>query len=131
MSKAVKLDLNIRPTAIIPVPLHTTKERERGFNQAEIIAKIASRHFKVPIINDLLIRIKATYSQTHLSRSKRMSNVEGAFICARKQIMGSYLLVDDVITTGFTANACAKVLSAHGATLVEVMTITRGAPQFI
>lgn len=126
--RALQLDLNLKPSAIIPIPLHETKKRERGFNQADTIARILSSHIKVQIDDELLRRVKATDAQTHLSRSKRISNVKNAFICTRQILKGSYLLVDDVMTTGSTASACAKVLLKNGASSIEILTITRGIP---
>ena len=118
--RALQLDLNLKPLAIIPIPLHETKKRERGFNQANTIARILSSHIKVQIEDDLLRRVKATDSQTHLSRSKRISNVKNAFMCTHQIHKGCYLLVDDVITTGSTASACAKVLLENGASSNEI-----------
>ena len=126
--RALQLDLNLKPSAIIPIPLHETKKRERGFNQADTIARILSSHIKVQIDDALLRRVKATDSQTHLSRSKRISNVKNAFMCTHQIHKGCYLLVDDVITTGSTASGCAKVLLENGASSIEILTITRGIP---
>ncbi len=126
--RALQLDLNLKPLAIIPMPLHETKKRERGFNQADTIARILSSHIKIQIEDDLVRRVKATDSQTHLSRSKRISNVKNAFLCPHQIHKGSYLLVDDVMTTGSSASACAKVLLENGASSIEILTITRGIP---
>jgi ComF family protein len=124
----LELGLNQQPKAIIPIPLHGVKLRERGFNQVETIARILSSHTNIRIEENLLRRVKMTDSQTHLSRSKRISNVKNAFICTRQILKGCYLLVDDVMTTGSTANACAKALLDNGASSIEVLTITRGIP---
>ena len=128
LAHSLELDLNQHPKAIIPIPLHRVKKRERGFNQVETIARILSSHMNIRIEENLLRRVKMTDSQTHLSRSKRISNVKNAFICTREILKGCYLLVDDVMTTGSTANACAKVLLDNGASSIEVLTITRGIP---
>jgi len=123
-----QLDLNLRPLAIIPIPLHASKERERGFNQAAIIGRILSSIVNIPIKNNLLKRVAATESQTHLSRAKRISNVKNAFACPKPIPKSSFLLVDDVMTTGATADSCAKTLLANGASSIEVLTICRQIP---
>ena len=126
--KALQLDLNLQPLAIIPIPLHESRKRERGFNQADTIGRILSSLINVPIKYNLLKRVAPTNSQTHLSRAKRISNVKNAFDCPKPLSRSSFLLVDDVMTTGATADACAKTLLTNGASLTEVLTITRGTP---
>ncbi len=112
---------------IIPVPLHWTRLLKRKYNQAALLAKrLAKRHHKVyaPLV---LKRIKSTKSQGHLSPKERSKNVRGVFVVKDlKQIQGkSILLIDDVFTTGATANECAKVLLKAGAESVDVLTIAR------
>ncbi len=125
---SLQLDLNLKPLAIIPIPLHATKERERGFNQASTIGHILSSLIDIPIKHNLLKRVAATESQTHLSRAKRISNVENAFACPEPLSKGGFLLVDDVMTTGATVDSCAKTLLANGASSIEALTITRQIP---
>lgn len=124
--KALQLDLNLQPLAVIPIPLHEHKKRERGFNQSDTIARIFASIINTPVEYNLLKRVTATESQTHLSRSRRISNVKNAFICPEPPSKGCFLLVDDVMTTGATADACAKTLISSGASSVEILTITRG-----
>jgi ComF family protein len=122
---AVLLDLSQIDT-ILPVPLHRSRERERGFNQAYILAKVLSRRYGVPILKGVLGRIRPTPPQTG-KRRERMRNVRGAFqVHYPERIRGqSILLIDDVYTTGATVNECAKVLMKAGARAVWVYTLAR------
>ena len=97
---------------IIPVPLHTTKKAERGFNQSLYIAKGISEVFNKPVSVKILKRKKFTVSQTGFNLDERKLNMENAFFVKQnKNIEGkSFLLTDDVITTGATIESCAKVL---------------------
>ena len=124
--RAMHLDLNLQPLAIIPIPLHKSKKRERGFNQSDTIARILSDLIRIPVEYNLLKRIVATDSQTHLSKIRRITNVKNAFICPKPLSNGCFLVVDDVMTTGATAEACARTLMANGAASVEILTIIRG-----
>ena len=94
-------------TALMPIPLHPTKERERGFNQADRLAAFFVELFDIPINTGLLKRVRSTETQTRLSRSQRLRNLRGAFVCSNNTNEGRFLLVDDVITTGTTASAAA------------------------
>ena len=107
-------------TDVIPVPLHSSRERQRGFNQAELIARRLGR----PLVRGLLRRRKNTPSQTGLSRSQRQRNLAGAF-----EVRGTpgktVIVVDDVYTTGSTMNEIARTLKRAGAERVEVLTVAR------
>jgi ComF family protein len=107
---------------VIPVPLHRSRERARGFNQAELLAA----HLGLPVETKLLRRRKNTLSQTGLSRSERTRNLAGAFE-ARREIHGKIIVVDDVYTTGSTMNEIARTLKRAGAERVEVLTVARVA----
>jgi ComF family protein len=113
---------------IAPVPLHPLKEREREFNQAEILARHLSTAAGIPLNTTLLQRTTATATQTKLKREQRTANMKGAFSRGAggppkgKRIV----LVDDVFTTGATTSACAKVLRRAGAAEVCVWTVARG-----
>jgi ComF family protein len=111
---------------LIPVPLHPRRERERGFNQAAVLAKEVGRVWRRPIGSRLLRRVRATDAQSG-GRGAREANVRGAFQVARPdQVEGRrILLIDDVFTTGATANECAETLLAAGATEVAVYTLAR------
>jgi ComF family protein len=109
---------------ILPVPLHRSRARNRGFNQAELIAARLGR----PIARGLLRRRKNTPSQTGLSRSQRKRNLAGAF-AVNQPIGGSVIVVDDVYTTGSTMNEIARTLKRAGAQRVEVLTVARVASE--
>ncbi len=107
-------------TVAIPMPLHRRRERDRGYNQAELLAS----HLGIPVERRLLRRVRATESQTGLSRYQRKMNVRGAFEC-RHPVRGTVLLIDDVLTTGATIEEAARALRRSGAGRVEVLTLTR------
>ena len=97
---------------IIPVPLHPSKKRKRGYNQAALIATALSEKLKVPLVKKTLIRVKKTQSLAHIGYDQRWREVDHAFK-SRKTLpleMKHVLLVDDVITTGATLTACATAL---------------------
>jgi ComF family protein len=114
--------------AIVPVPLHPAKKRQREFNQAERLATFLSAAAGIPMDTTLLKRVAATATQTKLSRDKRAENMRNAFVMRnRRKLNGErILLFDDVFTTGATTNACARVLVAAGAGEVGVWTVARG-----
>jgi competence protein ComFC len=113
---------------LVPVPLHTTKQREREFNQAERLALHLSRATGIPLSNRLLRRVAPTRTQTLLSRAERATNVRQAFAPRPGlRLNGERIVViDDVFTTGATTSACARVLKAAGAGEVCVWTVARG-----
>ena len=122
-------DFKESPDWIVPIPLHPLKERERGFNQADRLAEAVAEVLGVPMVRDAVQRVKNTETQTHLSRSKRLANMNGAFTLRRnRSLMGTVMLVDDVMTTGATASACACVLKNSGTSKVNVFTMARGLP---
>ena len=117
----------LAPDAIVPVPLHPTRLREREFNQAEVLAELAAERLGLPVDN-CLQRTRYTLTQTDFHREERFANLEEAFALRRgAQVDGKVLaLVDDVLTTGSTADACARVLREAGASAVVVITVARG-----
>jgi ComF family protein len=109
---------------IVPMPLHWKKRWSRGYNQSELLAKEVARRWGVPV-ERIVRRTKATAPQAGLSNSKRRLNVRGAF-AASKSVKGlRVLLIDDVLTTGATASACARVLKRAGASHVAVAAVAR------
>jgi ComF family protein len=114
---------------IVPVPLFPVKKREREFNQAERLAVRLGRAVKIPVNAGLLRRVKPTMTQTRLTRQQRADNVHGAFAyCGRKKLAGEKIaLLDDVLTTGATTNACAAALRRAGAGEICVWTVARAA----
>ena len=113
--------------ALLPVPLFPVKQRERGFNQAERLARRLSAAVNVPVRIDLLKRVLPTPSQTRLSRTQRADNMRKAFALKRTQRFDgmTFVLIDDVFTTGATTSACAKLLLRAGAERVAVWTVAR------
>ncbi len=104
-----------RSASVVPVPLHSSKLRQRGFNQAEEITRAALKQLKRPelkLVNSVLHRRRATESQTGLSDHQRQQNVHGAFVVTSPEEIADkdVLLVDDVFTTGATVSECARVL---------------------
>lgn len=111
--------------ALVPVPLHRRRQRVRGFNQAELVARELGRWAKLPVEPRWLRRIKDTPSQTGLTPAQREENVRGAFATERKLDSARILLLDDVCTTGATLNACARALKQAGAAQVNAVTVAR------
>jgi ComF family protein len=107
-------------TRAVPIPLHRRRERDRGYNQATLLASRLGLSLDI----NLLRRARPTPSQTGLSRYQRRINVRGAFEC-RGPVRGNFLIVDDVLTTGATIGEAARALRRAGATRVEVLTVTR------
>lgn len=112
--------------ALVPMPLHWWKQMQRGFNQSDLLARELSRRVGVPVVNAARRR-RRTAVQARLTPAQRRANVRGAFdVPAPERIRGlSLLLVDDVMTTGSTVNACAKALKQAGAARVCVLTVAR------
>jgi competence protein ComFC len=113
---------------IVPVPLHSVKQREREFNQAERLATHLSAAIKIRLNTKLLRRVTSTKTQTLLTREQRAENMRGAFAIRSGTKLNSekIILVDDVFTTGATTSACAQALRAAGAGEVCVWTVARG-----
>jgi competence protein ComFC len=113
--------------ALIPVPLHSEKEKERGFNQSRILAKELARRKQIPLIEDQLVKVKRTLPQTSLEAKEREKNLKGAFeIKDREKIEGKILLlVDDVFTTGSTLQECSLMLRRAGALEVRALTVAQ------
>lgn len=116
-------------TALVPVPLSRARIRERGFNQSELIARALGSRWHVPVWTDVLARERNTETQTRLTPGDRLRNVAGAFdvsSAASSRLRGAHLLlVDDVVTTAATLNACAEVLVRGGARIVSYVTFGR------
>ncbi|HEY7203666.1 MAG TPA: ComF family protein [Methylomirabilota bacterium] len=116
-----------RPDLLVPVPLHPRRQRERGFNQASLLARRIGQAWSVPARDDLLTRVVATASQTALESTARRSNVRNAFRLRHPEpVRGRHVIVvDDVLTTGATVSECVVTLRAGGATTVGVLTVAR------
>ncbi|MCF7839087.1 MAG: ComF family protein, partial [Candidatus Marinimicrobia bacterium] len=117
-----------RLETVAPVPLHPVRRRERSYNQSELLARSVARALGLPHAPRLLRRVRPTETQTHLTAAARRHNVEAAFaVREARWVQGRrVLLVDDVMTTGATVDACARALKQAGAARVFVLTAARG-----
>jgi ComF family protein len=112
---------------LVPVPLHATRRRERGYNQSLLLAQRISRETGIPLLSHCLKRTRHTTQQAKLSGERRFSNVKGAFVASHPEFVKKrrLLVVDDVLTTGSTINECAQALIQAGAKQVVALTIVR------
>ena len=114
---------------IVPVPLHKSKRSDRGFNQAELIARAAVKRLphRLELATEVLVRQRATISQVGLTREQRIENMRDAFrVLDRRRVSGcTVIVVDDVMTTGTTLSECARVLKKAGAERVLAATVAR------
>lgn len=129
---ALQLEIMATSPLIAPIPLHSARKRERGYNQAALLADGLQSKLRVPRVETrLLARARHTASQSGLTHSARQENVRGAFRVERRLAEGrNVLLVDDVMTTGATASACAAALKRAGSGKVAVLTLARSTPWF-
>lgn len=112
---------------IMPVPLHPSRRRKRGFNQAEIIAGELASLTGIPLRTDVLFRIKKTSPQKSLGRKERQANLKGAFaVSGTWKACKNVLLIDDIYTTGATLERAAKMLRIAGAQNVYFLTVSIG-----
>jgi ComF family protein len=115
--------------ALVPVPLAASRQRQRGYNQSECLARALAPLWRVPVRTDVLVRARATQTQTRLTPEERVRNVHGAFSAttvARTAFRGAHIvLVDDVVTTAATLNACAAVLHDAGVRIISYVTFGR------
>jgi ComF family protein len=120
--------LNNENSIIVPIPLSSSRMKERGFNQCEVIVRLAlPSHFQITLNTAILKRVRDTEHQTTLTRAKRKSNVAGAFAVPLTQLpidpSRTYILFDDVLTTGATLEAVVLTLRAAGATKILPLTL--------
>jgi len=122
-------DVIAERVAVVPVPLAKERERERGYNQSEQLARAIAEHWRVPMWAHVLLRTRHTGTQTRLTPEQRLVNVSGAFSVpdsARAALRRSHVvIVDDVITTAATLNACAAALHEAGARVISFITFGR------
>jgi ComF family protein len=113
---------------IVPVPLHAKRQRERGYNQSELLSRSLARYTAIPY-NRALLRVRSTLPQVGLTDTQRLENVRKAFRCRNPQLIEKkrILLIDDVMTTGATAASAAQALMDGGAWRVSVLTLARVA----
>lgn len=115
------------PDVIVPVPLHVRRLRSRGFNQALLLGELLAREWGLPLARRALARVRWTEPQIGLPADQRRENVKGAFAVSGRPVLAGkkVLLVDDVLTTGSTAEECSRVLKRSGAAEVTVITVAR------
>lgn len=119
------------PDFIVPMPLHSIKLRERGFNQTLEIARRVSKKCGISLLPGACKRIKDTASQAGLTWKEREKNIRGAFTC-EIDVTGKHIaMLDDVMTTGATLNELAKVLRKHGATRLSGWVVARTQPRVL
>lgn len=116
-------------TAVVPVPLAVSRLRERGYNQSELLGRALAVRWNIPLWPDVLERARATETQTRLTPEERLANVSDAFRVrdsARLTLRNAHVvIVDDVVTTAATLNACASALHAGGARTLSYVTFGR------
>jgi len=112
---------------LVPVPLHRKRLRERGYNQARLLAQELGKLIDIPVSDDVLIRLKHTPPQARTATiEERKHNITDAFACSDSGLQGKHvLLLDDVSTSGTTLDACAAVLKANGAAAVWGLAMAR------
>lgn len=117
----------IRPDVVTAVPLHRSRQRQRGYNQAALLARILAEHAGLPQRDDLLVRTRRTAPQARaMNAATRRENVAGAFAAASAVVGRTILVIDDVCTTAATLRACADALRAAGARRVYGLTFAHG-----
>jgi len=127
LSENKLISQNKENSVFLPIPLVKFRERWRGFNQAALIAQELSKFYKIPLLNNNLIKIKQTQPQVELKREEREKNIKGAFKLKNpQQIRGKRVfLIDDVFTTGSTMEECARILKQAGVQEVWGIVIAR------
>lgn len=118
------LPVNFSSQCLVPVPIHTSKLKQRGFNQAVLLAKLLGNYLNIPVNISLCRKIKPTPSQVTLNRKQRRNNVKNTFLatCAPYEHI---TLVDDLLTTGATTNELAKIIKQQGVKKVDVWCLAR------
>jgi ComF family protein len=124
--------VQLAPDVIVPIPIHKSKYLERGYNQADILAKGLGRRLNLPVSSQLLIRNKKTLPQKKLSDKERLRNLQEAFSFNKQEeerlqkTISKVLLVDDIYTTGSTIEACTNVLKSNGISRVYFIVLCIG-----
>lgn len=118
------------PLLIVSVPLHPLRRWKRGYNQAGVLAQIVGAKLGLPVENQILKRVRYTQSQTLFKRKDRLKNLRSAFAIRSARYLPllknrTILLIDDVLTTGSTLDACAYVLKSAGASTIYTLVVAR------
>lgn len=115
------------PQAIVPVPIHSSKERTRGYNQAELVAKALGKRLSIPVETELIKRRKKTIPLKNLGPFERQNNLKKAFIIGRNDVkLNTIVILDDIYTTGSTVDEMSRLLRAHGVQHIYVITLAIG-----
>lgn len=127
LGKRLSARIDYEYDLILPIPLHKSRLRERGYNQSALVAKRLSKESGIDVRFDLLEKVAETRPQVGLSLEERLKNVKESFAVQRPELVKDrdILLVDDVMTTGATVNECSRILKKCGASRVDVITIAR------
>ncbi len=119
------LETDEKPDCLLPVALHKSRMRQRGFNQSIEISRVLAKKLAIPIEHAAIVRQRSTAAQTGLSAKQRQKNIRGAFAVAGKLNYKHVLIIDDVMTTGATVNELAKLLKKNNVERVGVLSIAR------
>ena len=132
LANVCRREASLGADMILPVPLHVKRLRQRGFNQAGLLAKVLGLRLGLPVRFDVLVRKCWTEPQTRLNREQRLQNVKDAFHVPDAGTVNDrrVLIVDDVYTTGTTLNECTKTLKTAGASEVHALTVCRAIPDW-
>lgn len=116
-----------KPDALVPVPVHYTRKRERGYNQAEVLAKVIGGKMGIPVEGRLIRRVRKTLPQKLLGDRERQNNLKRAFKIDRNDVkLKTVIIIDDIYTTGSTVDACAAALKCAGVKKVYFITAAIG-----
>lgn len=114
--------------ALTPIPIHAKKKRERGYNQAELLAVCLGKQLNLPVERDLLVRSKETVPQKELNALQRQNNLKRAFKIGKNDVkLSTIIVVDDIYTTGSTVDEAARVLKQAGVKKIYVLTLAIGS----
>ena len=117
----------VRPDALVPVPIHASRKRKRGYNQAELLAAELSKHSGIPVNRKLIIRQKRTKPQKDLTTQERQNNLKKAFKISPNDVkLSTIVIIDDIYTTGSTVDDMAKLLMASGIQKVYYVALAVG-----
>ncbi len=124
-TKSGNVDAPNKPDYLLPVPLHKSRMRQRGFNQSIELSRVMAKKLNIPIEYDAVSRIRSTSAQTGLNSVQRKKNIKGAFKVVQKISAKRVLIIDDVMTTGSTVNELARILKKAGVEQVGVLCLAR------
>ncbi len=117
----------VQPDALVPVPIHAARKRRRGYNQAQLIAEVLSRHCDIPVCNELITRVKKTKPQKNLTEQERQNNLKKAFKILQNDVkLSTIVIIDDIYTTGSTIDAMTEILYSSGIGRIYHMTLAAG-----